>query len=345
MVEPTNIEARLAALPKPGCPEVGEAGPPSICLLFRSGRSSVVPASSRTLDSMGLVPYPHMDLTTQHALSITRALATLHAHAMGTSAVKRNDRSINGSLELRDMCVFSKCPSTLYAEKECAMTKVEECNGECGDILTAEITQAEVTISNLTILSEYLKNSVQHSHIVRQLNSLSTDVSTLMDFIQFSSAVSKKWVTSIGPISISDVWISTDDEDDAIAIRMRGGKALRAPPLRDAAWVWLTLMDPINLRDRYSELCDEYCNAYNASYHRMTAEPGQPVQELLSYFDVMRDLGESFLHAFFTYLHKFVSSSTWFMDHELYEENASIRIASVLEFLMENGIIGNIFIA
>lgn len=346
MVEPTNIEARLAALPKPGSPEVGEDGSPSMCLLFRSGRTSIIPATSDTLFKMGLQPYPRLDLTTQHALSITRALATLHAHAAGTSAAKRNDRSINGSLEIRDMYVYSKCPSASYiGDTPCKMGEVEECNGECGDVLTAEITQLDVAKNNLSILGNFLKATEQHAHVVRQLTNLETDLSTLMDFIQFSSAVSKKWIASIGPISACDIWVSPEEEQDIIGIRLRGGPSLRAPPLRDAAWVWLTLIEPLILRERYSELCDEYCNAFNSAYHRLTAEPGQPVQEVMSYFDVMRDLGESFLHAFFTLLHKFVSSGTWYLDRQLYGENGPSRMAAVLEFLIENGIVGNIFIA
>ena len=345
IVERTNIEQRLAALPKPGSPEVGEDGPPSTSLLFKNGRASVIASSSHTLEEMDLIPYPHLHLTTQHALTITRALATLHANSSSEGADRRLDGFIGGGdYEVKDKYMYSKCPAAMYAgEKECPMAQIEECNGECGDVLTAEVTQNEVARANLSILTDRLRSNADHTNIVRHLDSLETDLGTLMEFIQFSSAVSKKWVASVGPISACDIWINENDEDQ-IAIRLRGGTSLRAPPLRDAAWIWLTLIDPETLRTRYTELCDEYCNAFNAAHHRLTAAPGQPVEEIISYFDVMRDLGESFLHAFFTFLHKFTVSGTWYLDRKLYEEEGIARTAAIIQFLIENGIVGNIFI-
>ena len=242
--------------------------------------------------------------------------------------------------------MFSKCPSLVHnEEKECLMAKVEECNGECGDILTAEVTQTEIAKANLSILKNRLDSFPEHSNVGRQLDNLKSDLNTLMEFIQFSSAVSKKWVPSVGPVGISDIWVPRDDEGGELAIRLRGGTSLRAPPLRDSAWIWLTLMEPDNLRSRYTELCDEYCNAFNSGHHKLMAEPGQPVEEILSYFDVMRDLGESFLHAFFTFLHKFTVSGSWYMDRRLFEDESIERTAALIQFLIENGIVGNIFIA
>ena len=340
----------MAALPKASSPEVGEDGSPTTSLIFKNGKTSVISSSSETLKQMGLAPYPRLHLNTQHALMITRALATLHAHSVGNVDDTINDCIVNGNHDVKDKYVYAKCPTSMASgQNECLMDKTEECNGECGDKLTSEITRLDITLSNLHILLDRMRGNNSYTNVVRQLSNLEVDVKTLVDFIQFSSAISKKWVASVGPISACDIWIKDspddDDMDDFIAIRLRGGTSLRAPPLRDAAWVWLTLIEPSALRDRYSELCEEYCTAFNAAHHRLTGEPGQPTEEILSYFDIMRDLGECFLHAFFTLLHKYVVSGTWYVDRELYKPEGLARVVAIIEFLIENGIIGNIFVA
>jgi len=355
MANSAKVAQRLASLPSLGGYEEERA--PSCCLLVRDGRLSVVEASSSSLDRMGLRVYPHYHLTTQHALAVTRTLATLHAHACcanaaGGELTSSAADSVN-TKEVKAVVEMSKCPAKggsqgkikCFIEEELE----EECNGECGDRLTNEITNVDICQSNISILRHLLANKRENTQIVRKLATLDDDLSTLVDFMKFSSAVCKKWVASVGAISMCDIWVGGEDCDTStLAIRLRGGRSLRAPPLRDAAWTWLTLMDPTNLRERYTELCNEYCSAFNLEYHRLitgSIGAGADVEEVLSYFDVMRDLGESFLHAFFTFVHKLVLSHTWCLDRGLHKANADQRIVPVLEFLIDNGIIGAIFVA
>ncbi|KAF2362097.1 hypothetical protein FHG87_007147 [Trinorchestia longiramus] len=346
MAEPTNIEERLAALPKPGSMAALEDEAPKTCIIFRGGRPRVHTATSDDLYRRGLKPYPRKDLTTLHAHLVTRALASLHAHS---SVIQEDHTDLPNpnSPELRDIARFAKCPTAASGNLECSMAKVEVCNGECGDALTSEITQPNIANANLDILLEKLKPHAEYDHIRSHLTNLRSDLATLMDFIRFSSAISKKWMVSVGPICCSDVWVNqTNEEEDVVALRLRGGSSLRAPPLRDAAWVWLTLLHPDVLRERYTELCDTYCLAFNSTHHRLTSsDPDRLPEELMSYFDVMRDLGESFLHAFLAVLHKFVVSKTWFLDRELHTPAGTTRMAEILQYLIDNGIVGSIFIA
>ncbi|XP_018014285.1 uncharacterized protein LOC108671290 isoform X2 [Hyalella azteca] len=346
MAEPTNIEERLAALPKPGSFDIDDEVP-NTCIIFRSGRPRVIKAtSSDDLYRQGLQPYPRKDLTTHHALLVTRALASLHAHC---SVLQKDGLDLPNPnvAELRDIARFAKCPTAASGKSECSMAKVEVCNGECGDALTSEVTQVDIANANLDILIHRLHANPDNGHIRNRLANLRSDLPTLMDFIRFSSAVSKKWMVSVGPISTCDVWINRhNEEDDIVALRLRGGTSLRAPPLRDAAWVWLTLLEPSMLRERYTELCDAYCLTYNSTHHRLVStDSEQEPEELLTYFDLMRDLGESFLHAFLTFLYKFVVSKTWFVDRELYLPSGITRTTEILQYLIDNGIVGSIFIA
>ena len=177
---------------------------------------------------------------------MTRLLATLHAHANYNSeedatanAADVNDTNAdvniinadvnvtnadanvananinvnNADVNVRTMTNMSKCPAKM-TDSTCLIEDISEgqCNGECGDRLTSEITNLDSTSINIQILSHFLSNFDTHSNIVRQLNNLDSDIGTLLDFIKFSSAVCKKWVASVGPIGISDVWICKDPQ-------------------------------------------------------------------------------------------------------------------------------------
>ncbi|KAK4289388.1 hypothetical protein Pmani_037632, partial [Petrolisthes manimaculis] len=211
------------------------------------------------------------------------------------------------------------------------------------DRWTAQISRLHLVESNLTIMVDALTNTLgREERTVGRLEALKSDLPTLTQFLQFSSAMQPTRVPSVGPVLIRDVWIPSHEvEEDVIAIRLRGGNKLDAPPLRDATWVWLTLLEGETLRERYIELCDDYCNAFNKVLLRREASS---IVEELSYFDVMRDLGENFLHAFLTIIHKFVVSGTWFFDRGLHTDEGIQSLVDVISFLVDNGIVGSIFV-
>ncbi|XP_047477348.1 uncharacterized protein LOC125030970 isoform X1 [Penaeus chinensis] len=332
-------------------PEVGEDGAPDHALLYRGGVISIIEAKASELLSRGFGPYPHVNLTTEHALIVTRALATLHARAMVTEATSENKvqgKALAGSTPVAEST--SPSEDTVGGEDGDPAEEKEEQSSqhriaEAGcvkDRWTAQVSQLHIVESNLSILVDALQNLGSNQRTVRRLEALRSDLPTLTQFLQFASAMQSCRIPSVGPVQVTDVWVPIGEEDEeVVAIRLRGGKALDAPPLRDAAWVWLTLLGGETLRDRYMELCDEYCNSFNKALLRL--EAANQVEEM-SYFDVMRDLGENFLHAFITVLHKFVVSGSWYFDRQLHTEEGMQALVEVISFLVDNGIVGSIFV-
>lgn len=331
-------------------PEVGEDGAPDHALLYRGGVISIIEAKASELLSQGFGPYPHVNLTTEHALIVTRALATLHARTMVTEASsekKVQTKALSGNTTVAEST--SPSEAVIGEEEKDAVEKEEQSSqdriAEAGcvkDRWTAQVSQLHIVESNLSILVDALQNLGSNQRTVRRLEALRSDLPTLTQFLQFASAMQTCRIPSVGPVQVTDVWIPEgEEEEEVVAIRLRGGKALDAPPLRDAAWVWLTLLGGEILRERYMELCDEYCNSFNKALLRL--EAANQVEEM-SYFDVMRDLGENFLHAFITVLHKFVVSGSWYFDRQLHTEEGMQALVEVISFLVDNGIVGSIFV-
>ena len=330
-------------------PEVGEDTSPTHALLYQGGSITLIPATPSQLSSRGLIPYPHVYLTTEHALTLTRALATLHAHTL----IERNTPSTSSSKgETNEKCLESplNAASSSLSSGESAEESVGEGAGEGAkpagmDKWTAQITQVGLVACNLSVMVDALGNTQGSERTVRRLEALRGDLPTLTQFLQFASVMQTTRVPSVGPVCISDVWVSEGEQEEGeevLVVRLRGGAGLQAPPLRDAAWSWLTLLSGDTLRDRYMELCDDYCSAFNKALLRKEAA-GSVVEEL-SYFDVMRDLGENFLHAFLTVIHKFVVSGKWFFDRQLHTDEGLAALVELVSFLVDNGIVGSIFV-
>nr|XP_053655817.1 uncharacterized protein LOC128704693 [Cherax quadricarinatus] len=336
-------------------PEVGEGNTPDHALLYRGGVVTFIQANYADLISRGLIPYPYSTLTTEHALAVTRALATLHAHTLLEQAkqnkksnaaspfqIKRNENEFQSAASVTiDGAEGGECGTEEYVE---AGSGRHVSRGCVKDKWTAQISQLHTVESNLSIMVDNLKNSGSNERTVRRLEALHSDLSTLTQFLQFASAMQTCRIPSVGPICGRDIWIRSqelEEEEDMIIIRLRGSQELESPPLRDAAWIWLTLLRGDTLRDRYMELCDDYCNTFNKVLFRQ--EAASEVEEI-SYFDVMRDLGENFLHAFMTIIHKFVVSGTWFFDRQLHTEEGLQELVEVISFLIDNGIVGSIFV-
>lgn len=312
-------------------PEVGEGSPPTHALLYQGGSVSLIPATASQLMSRGLIPYPHVYLTTEHALTVTRALATLHAHTL-------IDRKAGETSEEKPAVNEPSAETSEEGTEENAKPSIV-------DKWTAQITQLGLVDANLSVMVDALGNTQANERTVRRLEALRGDLPTLTQFLQFASVMQTTRVPSVGPVCVGDVWIPEVEPvegEEVVAIRLRGGKDLQAPPLRDAAWSWLTLLSGETLRDRYMELCDDYCNAFNKALLRREAAGGS-VEEL-SYFDVMRDLGENFLHAFLTVIHKFVVSGKWFFDRQLHTNEGLVALVDLVSFLVDNGIVGSIFV-
>lgn len=385
-------------------PEVGEGGTPDHALIYRGGAATICPARPSDLTAQGLEAYPRERLTTEHALLVTRALATLHADTLirqasrlgqgneghentdrpedkstksddDTNSSVRNDTSLNsnntderlsndthnyeddsrsnndersndGIRSNDDRSNNDDLSSNDRSRNGAGSTNEGRPLVEPGcvkDRWTAQISRLHVVKSNLTIMVNALTLALGgEERTVRRLEALRSDLPTLTQFLQFASAMQTTRIPSMGPILIRDVWISSqEDEEDVIAIRLRGGSELKGPPLRDASWVWLTLMGGETLRARYTELCDDYCNAFNKAVLRH--EAADTVAEM-SYFDVIQDLGENFLHSFLTIIHKFVVSGTWFFDRGLHTDEGIQSLVDVISFLVDNGIVGSIFI-
>lgn len=333
-------------------PEVGESGPPDHALLYQGGAVTLIPATPSQLTSRGLVPYPHVYLTTEHALTLTRALATLHAHTLidrHTGAHSSLTSFDTHKVEPQDFASpqaqfeipleAPPAPATLTASEGegTAPSKVDK--------WTAQISQLKVVDANLSVMVDAMGAVRGSERTVRRLEALRNDLPTLTQFLQFASAMQTTHVPSVGPVCIGDVWVPEVEaaaDEEVVAVRLRGGSGLQAPPLRDAAWSWLTLLSGDTLRDRYMELCDDYCSAFNKALLRREAA-GAAVEEL-SYFDVMRDLGENFLHAFLTVIHKFVVSGKWFFDRQLHTDEGLAALVDLVSFLVDNGIVGSIFV-
>lgn len=331
-------------------PEVGENGPPDHALLYQGGAVTIIPATPSQLESRGLVPYPHVYLTTEHALNLTRALATLHAHTLIDRQATSSSSSRDTHKEASKSTLSSPPVEFALHESPASLTTPGE-EGEEGakpskvDKWTAQISQLNVVDANLSIMVDALGAAQGSERTVRRLEALRGDLPTLTQFLQFASAMQTTRVPSVGPVCIGDVWVpevEAEGDEEVLAIRLRGGAGLQAPPLRDAAWAWLTLLSGDTLRDRYMELCDDYCNAFNKALLRREAAGG--AVEELSYFDVMRDLGENFLHAFLTVIHKFVISGKWFFDRQLHTEEGLVALVDLVSFLVDNGIVGSIFV-
>lgn len=303
------------------CPEVGEGAPPTEALLFRGG--SVKPISGRSSDlaNGGFKPYEEPYLNTQFAIAVTKALASLHAllRARGTKRLQqRKDRS----------------PPP--PKKQDLLDQ---------DIWTAQVSRASLVSSNLSIMCSQFEHENVSPRVIRKLDSLQQDISTFAQFLHFASTMqTESRLQSVGPICMCDIWLpteSSEEEGDTLVIRLRGGSHLQAPPLRDVTWIWLTLLQPQLLQDRYIELCESYCSSFNGALKRMDGE--KSVQEL-TLFDVMRDLGDSFLHGFLTIVHKFTVSGVWPLDRRLYTSEGIHAIAESIGFLVDNGIIGSFFV-
>lgn len=329
-------------------PEVGENGPPDHALLYQGGAVTLIPATPSQLSSRGLVPYPHVYLTTEHALALTRALATLHAHTL-------IDRNLGTHSSLTSFDTPKEEPQDVLSHPAELEVPVEShpltpSEGEGAkpcqvDKWTAQISQLSVVDANLSVMVDAMGATRGSDRTVRRLEALRGDLPTLTQFLQFASAMQTTRVPSVGPVCIGDVWVpevEAAEDEEMVAVRLRGGAGLQAPPLRDAAWAWLTLLSGDTLRDRYMELCDDYCSAFNKALLRREAA-GAAVEEL-SYFDVMRDLGENFLHAFLTVIHKFVVSGKWFFDRQLHTEEGLVALVDLVSFLVDNGIVGSIFV-
>lgn len=330
-------------------PEVGEdITSPQRALLYRGGVVSTISAGAAELTSRGMMSYPHVNLTTEHALIVTRALATLHAHTLiEQKKINKNSQATDTTKHeaKTNQSTVSQTTGDDRNEKRVEASSSGSPTVEAGcvkDRWTAQITQLQIVESNLSIMVNALKGSEGNERTIRRLEALQTDLPTLTQFLQFASAMQTQRILSVGPVLVGDIWIPDHEEDEeVIAIRLRGGSELEAPPLRDAAWVWLTLLGGEVLRDRYMELCDDYCNAFNKALLRQ--EAASDVEEM-SYFDVMRDLGENFLHAFITIIHKFVVSGIWFFDRQLHTDEGLRALADVISFLVDNGIVGSIFV-
>lgn len=333
-------------------PEVGEGNTSDHALLYRGGTVTIIQANAHDLASRGLTTYPHVNLTTEHALTITRALATLHANTIIAQKYSKSEKKTNSQSQgnlLTDNDQSAADSNSQYFENAITDERDQSLShripfveaGCVKDRWTAQVTRLHLAESNLSIMVDALQNSGSNQRTVRRLEALRSDLPTLTQFLQFASAMQTQRIPSVGPICMKDVWIASDEEEEVLAVRFRGGKELQGPPLRDAAWVWLTLLGGETLRDRYMELCDDYCNAFNKAV--LNQEAANDIEEL-SYFDVMRDLGENFLHAFLTILHKFVVSGTWFFDRQLHTDEGLQSLVDVISFLVDNGIVGSIFV-
>ncbi|XP_042225834.1 uncharacterized protein LOC121868895 isoform X1 [Homarus americanus] len=331
-------------------PDVGEGGPPTHALLYRGGVVTVIKANSTGLTSRGLTPYPHVNLTTEHALTVTRTLATLHANTcIEQEKLNKNSQSASATqMRNTESEILSTASTTTGTGESSTKEKIDTSSDNpvervcVKDKWTAQISQLEIVESNLSIMVDTLQSSGSNERTVRRLEALQSDLPTLTQFLRFASAMQTCKIPSVGPVCVGDIWIKPqDEEEDIVAIRLRGGPELESPPLRDAAWVWLTLLGADTLRDRYMELCDDYCNAFNKVLLRQDVT--SRVEEI-GYFDVMRDLGENFLHAFMTIIHKFVFSGTWFFDRQLHTDEGLQALVDVISFLVDNGIVGSIFV-
>lgn len=331
-------------------PEVGEGGLPDHVLLYRGGTATIIHASSSDLTSRGLMPYPHLNLTTEHALIVTRALATLHVNTLIRAKSKEKVKVPSTTCsEKIEIAMQSTASITVDSEESGKDDKVKASSSrtvEAGcvkDKWTAQVSRLNIVESNLSIMVDALQSSGSNERTIRRLEALQSDLPTLTQFLQFASAMQTQRIPSVGPVHAGDIWIKEQEEEDEeiVAIRLRGGQELEGPPLRDAAWIWLTLLGGDTLRERYMELCDDYCNAFNKAL--LHQESTFDVEEI-SYFDVMRDLGENFLHAFLTIIHKFVVSGNWFFDRHLHTEEGLLALVDVISFLVDNGIVGSIFV-
>lgn len=334
-------------------PEVGESNTSSHALLYQGGTVTIIKANAHDLATRGLTVYPHVNLTTEHALTITKAFATLHADTLIAQKSKGKENTTNDSLQETPGSENSQCTDQSLnchtdensdSERHQSLSdKIHLVEPGCvKDRWTAQVTRLHLAESNLSILVDALHHSGSNQRTVRRLEALQSDLPTLTQFLQFASAMQTERIPSVGPICMKDVWISNrHEEEEVLAVRFRDGKELQGPPLRDVAWVWLTLLGGEILRERYMELCDDYCSAFNKAL--LHQEAASQIEEI-SYFDVMRDLGENFLHAFLTILHKFVVSGTWFFDRQLHTEDGLQSLVDVISFLVDNGIVGSIFV-
>ena len=323
-------------------PEVGEGRPPKTAMLYHGGVIEIIKGDSASLYNRGFEPYPSSYLTTNHALVLTRALAAFHAISFKEKDIESSqliEENADKDIINRDECC-GKLDETECSDDELS----EKPKKSYQDRWTAEISRLELVQSNLEILCNRLRCRGHNPRTVQKLEALQSDLPTLTQFLQFASAMQNNRSKSVGPIGICDVWVNKDDnveDEETVVIRLRGGPDLKSPHLRDAAWLWLTLLTPDMLRDRYMELCGVYCDHYNNTLRKIGAFPEE---EELSFFNVMQDLGENFLHAFLTIVHKFVLSGNWYMDRQLHTQEGLQALADVISFLVDNGIIGSIFV-
>lgn len=332
-------------------PEVGEGAIPNHALLYRGGIAAIIQATSSDLTSRGLIPYPHINLTTEHALTVTRALATLHVNTLiqQTKSKEKSQAASSTQIKKPECEIQSAASITMDPEENGTEDRVKASSSravEAGcvkDKWTAQVSRLNIVESNLSIMVNALQSSGGNERTIQRLEALQSDLPTLTQFLQFASAMQTHRVPSVGPVHVGDIWITEEgeEEEEVVVIRLRGGQDLDGPPLRDAAWIWLTLLGGDTLRERYMELCDDYCSAFNKAL--LHQESTYEVEEI-SYFDVMRDLGENFLHAFLTIIHKFVVSGNWFFDRHLHTEEGLQALVDVISFLVDNGIVGSIFV-
>ncbi|KAK3862391.1 hypothetical protein Pcinc_031739 [Petrolisthes cinctipes] len=337
--------------------------------------------------------YPRDHLSTEHALLVTRALATLHAHTLIQRATTKTNTNTNhqgqgtdnndvDNNDLGDQKPNDTIPTPTNdeegdGEEDNKANSNNHLSSDNKSRLSANTTNNEESINpnpeqhdnnddDERLRSNDSNSTSSYSGSIQEGSNNNTTGGTNngQPLIE-AGCLKDRWTAQISRLHLveSNLTIMVDaltntlgreertvgrlealnqqEEEDVIAIRLRGGNKLDAPPLRDATWVWLTLLEVETLRERYIELCDDYCNAFNKVLLRREASS---IVEELSYFDVMRDLGENFLHAFLTIIHKFVVSGTWFFDRGLHTDEGIQSLVDVISFLVDNGIVGSIFV-
>ncbi|CAL4067265.1 unnamed protein product, partial [Meganyctiphanes norvegica] len=315
--------------------EVGEGLPSKQVMILSSGSSKIIEADDEELNAQGLKPYPHMYLTTQHILTLTKSLATMHAQILSKGKVSKSVQEVcSNSASRNSMANVSIANENKNTTPEVCQPQLE--NNQVNvlkDKWTAQVTHLETVDTDMEIVVDVLKNANSSPRTIKKLEALRSDLPTLTQFLQFASSIQTRMVPCIGPIGINDIYLNENEEGEIIsmAVRLRtGDEEMKGPVLRDISWLWLTLLEATTLRDRYMELCNEYCSSFNKTFSHLIKSGDC---EELSYFDVMRDLGENFLHAFLTIVHKFVSSNTWFFDRRLHTTEGLISLVDIFSFL------------
>ncbi|RXG70752.1 hypothetical protein Avbf_05094 [Armadillidium vulgare] len=311
--------------------ELEEGRSPSKALYFKKGSVSLISGSSSSLEKRGFKPFDDTHFNTQFALAVTEALATFHGIlcSKGIRNLKNAGENSHNN-ERRNKLSTIQCDDL---NSESSVSDYIDCKSFASiDPWTSQISNHSLIVANLSIMVSQFRTENISPRIIHKLECLKNDVHMFSKFIQFASAMQmEKCLQSIGPISMCDIWVpktsTVEGQLETLIIRLRGGPDLQAPPMRDITWIWLTLLRPEILHDRYTELCESYYTSFNNTVKRHNSS--QSIEEL-TLFDVMRDLGDSFLHAFLTIVHKFTLSGVWCLDRQLH---TSEGIRSISESL------------